>query len=149
MRHRLFVREVIGHPQCPILHRWTLLALGRRPDGRLGRWGKMLLHHFLPNSDDRDVHDHPWPFITIVLKGFYVNIERNAQGKLTAERMKPGTIRYRPATHTHCTKAGPNGCWTLVVTGPLVREWGFWLDGKWRHWRDYEALVGYGMRCDD
>jgi hypothetical protein len=54
--------EVIGPPACPIMHRWTLLNV---------RGGKLMLHHFLPNADDRAEHDHPAPFWTFVLWGGY------------------------------------------------------------------------------
>jgi hypothetical protein len=57
-------REVIGPPECPLLHRWTLLNLGPRV-------GKLMVHRFLPNADDRAVHDHPRPFLTFVLRGAY------------------------------------------------------------------------------
>lgn len=57
-------REVIGPPNCPIMVRWTLFAHG-------DRWPKLLVHHFLPNADDRAVHDHPRGFVTVVLKGRY------------------------------------------------------------------------------
>lgn len=54
--------EVIGPPDCPIMLRWTLVKLCGR---------KLMVHHFLPNADDRACHDHPSPFITMVLRGWY------------------------------------------------------------------------------
>lgn len=156
---RLLVRfirepEVIGVPECPLLHRWTLLDVGRRvPDPskpeRMIRSGfKFMVHHFLPESRDRDPHDHPRPFLTVVLRGGYENHEKVADGIVRVEHMKPGTIRLRSATHAHTTYAGSNGCWTFVVMGPLERPWGFWKDGKWWPWRIYEEKFGHGMRCD-
>lgn len=58
--------EVIGQPECPILLRRTLVA---------NRFGKILLHYFLPTSRDRDPHDHPASFVTIVLRGGYDDIQ--------------------------------------------------------------------------
>lgn len=44
---------------------------------------------------------------------------------------------------------GPGrGCWTVVIMGPLQRQWGFWRAGEWPWWRDYERKYGFGMRCD-
>jgi hypothetical protein len=42
--------------------------------------------------------------------------------------------------------------WTLFITGPRVREWGFLCPQGWRHWKDFTAgaqgeRVGRG--CDD
>lgn len=59
---RVIPREVIGPPRCPIMIRWTLASVRGR---------KLMLHHFLPNADDRDDHDHPASFWTFVLRGGY------------------------------------------------------------------------------
>jgi hypothetical protein len=133
---RGFKPEVIGPPDCPIFHRWTFY------DGRLG---KLFLHHFLPWGDDRDVHDHPWPFVTIVFRGGYLDV--NERGE--AEAVKAPTIKYRPARHAHRTTAGRHGAWTIVGTGRKSREWGFWREGRWWQWREYERTFGFAMRCDD
>lgn len=60
----MWAPEVIGKAECPILHRWTLLDLGPRGV-------KLMVHRFMPFADDRDVHDHPRPFWTLVLAGGY------------------------------------------------------------------------------
>lgn len=173
MRLRQLVpeREVIGPPDCPIMHRWELWGggpVGKRPaTARM----KLMVHHFLPNADDRDVHDHPRPFWTFVLRGSYDDMkpcERpgcdgdgfmlpddwacpvcRGAGVVVNERMRPGKLRRRAATHRHRTKVGPKGCWTLVLMGPLRRDWGFWRRGTWWFWKDYEAEFGFAMRCGD
>lgn len=104
--------EVIGRPECPILLRRTLLS---------GRLGKVMLHEFLPTSRDRDHHDHPAAFLTIVLRGGYDDVRLDGR----VDRLRAGSIRYRSATHAHKTCAGPRGATTLVLMGPKVRAWGF------------------------
>lgn len=156
-------REVIGPPECPIIHRWTLVKT---------RWGKLLLHRFLPNADDRAVHDHPASFVTLVLRGGYddhVPCSRceglgywwrldgkrrpcarcEGNGMVLGDRMRPGMVRLRPAEHRHRTRVGPRGCWTLVLMGPKRREWGFWKDARWWPWAEHERAFGFGMRCPD
>lgn len=161
-------REVIGQAECPLLYRWTLLKVGHMPHPNRGELvhsrAKVMLHHFLPESRDRDVHDHPWQFVTVVLKGYYDDVSRCPVCKdenrvvrcvecggrgFKIERMKAGMVRYRPTTHAHQTYAGPNGCWTLVIAGPIERMWGFFIEGKWLPWHEYEDKYGSGMRCDD
>lgn len=168
--------EIIGPPECPILKRWTLIPWREPKDDRAEARFKLMVHHFLPNADDRDLHDHPRPFWTLVLRGFYDDIkpcdwckstgnmyhdvegERQTDGyclgcgstgMVLRERMGPGKLRFRPASHVHRTKVGPSGCWTLVLMGPLQRRWGFWHLGEWWYWKDHERVFGFGMRCDD
>lgn len=175
---RWFPREEIGPPECPILHRWTLIGTRGRGKRSLG---KLLLHHFLPNADDRAVHDHPASFVTFVLRGSYVDCtpcpvcnhedsfevldalrvaareprldfvdcEHCRDVRYVLELMRPGTVRYRPAEHRHRTRVGPRGCWTLVVMGPKRREWGFFKGGRWWPWREHERRFGFGMRCPE
>lgn len=146
--------EVIGQPECPLLHRWTLFDVGRRrPDPskpeRIVRSGlKGMVHHFLPESRDRDPHDHPRPFVTVVLRGWYDDVSRQDDSTNITRRMRAGMVRYRSPMHTHTTYAGPCGAWTFVVMGPLRRPWGFWREGRWWPWRRYEELFGHGFRCD-
>lgn len=170
LRRPLPPSERIGPPECPILNRWILIG---GATGSAGSSLKLMLHHFLPNRDDRDMHDHPRPFWTFVLWGSYENLVPctgrlcnegivgfimrppelcticGGDGFIVGEHMKRGVLRYRPATHAHRTRVGPEGCWTLVLMGPLRRPWGFWREGKWWPWREYEQRFGFGMRCED
>lgn len=142
--------EVIGPPECPIMHRWTLLGGDRqRADGTTWqRPVKLLLHHFLPGSGDRDQHNHPRPFWTIVLRGEYLDESTDAEGRTVREVMTQGTARLRPSHHRHRTLTSPDqDCWTLVLMGPVRRPWGFWRGGRFWPYRAYKARFGEGMRC--
>jgi hypothetical protein len=77
------------------------------------------LHHFIASDDDRGFHDHPWWFVTLVLKGSYIDWSPAGQ-----DRLGIGSVRYRPAYHKHTVLT--DGVWSLVVTGPKIRAWGFW-----------------------
>ena len=156
-----FRHEVIppNEPDCKYLERWVLGI------GRPGRGAKytLRLHHFF-RSDEDHLHDHPFWFITLVLKGSYedwVECPTCAGGKrwfaagcthcagtrqIIGTRMTPGTIRYRPALHRH--RVVTDGCWTLVLSGPKVRDWGFYVDGKWMRQRAYFRKFGGSAACD-
>lgn len=90
-------------------------------------WFSIRLHHWLHSDDDRAMHDHTWWFITLVLAGSYYDITTNGQ-----EEMSIGSLRFRPAHHSHVVKVNPSGCWTLLLTGPIIREFGFWTHNGWR-----------------
>lgn len=101
--------EKIGLDGCPYLKRWVV---------EFGHFS-IRIHHFLASDDDRAFHDHPWWFLTLVLRGSYT--DWNPAG---FDVLRAGSIRYRPAYHRHTVLT--EGVWTLVVTGPRMRQWGFW-----------------------
>lgn len=112
------VREKLGRKECPYMERWVLnLYLF-----------SIRVHHWISSDDNRAFHDHPWWFITFVLRGGYTDI--NPDGR---ERMSPGKIAFRPALHKHTVEVDKGGCWTIMITGRQVRKWGFWTKNntKW------------------
>jgi hypothetical protein len=65
-------------------------------------------------------HDHPWSFVTVLLKGGY--LEKTGE---EYNRKYPGQILYRPATWLHDVTTPYGRSWSLVITGPKKRDWGF------------------------
>lgn len=112
----------------PYVHRWIVET----------PWGSLRLHHWVGNDDQRALHDHPWAFYTLVLKGGYLD---KTEG-LRIEEMKPGRLRYRPARHTHTVLLTTKDCWTLVLTGPKVRNFGFLVGHNWLNARKYFEKYG-------
>jgi len=88
------------------------------------------LHWFKGPDPDRHLHDHPWSFISFVLKGGY--IER-VFGKTNRIRF----FSIKRATDSHTIRSVESGTLTLVFNGPKVRKWGFWVNGTWIYWRQY------------
>jgi hypothetical protein len=41
------------------------------------RWGQVLLHKIARSDDDKDPHDHPWDFTSLILKGGYLDEQYN------------------------------------------------------------------------
>lgn len=89
-------------------------------------WFSIRLHHWFHSDDNRNMHDHPWNFYTLILKGSYLD-----ESKYGAERVKAGRIYYRPATHAHWVHLDKSRVWSLILTGPKIRRWGFWVGKKW------------------
>lgn len=123
---RIFqLEEINGGKRCPTyLYRWTMLAT---------RWFSVYLHHFVGDDWSRDMHDHPKRFISIGLRGRYV--EETPSGERT---FRAPWVRSFPAEHIHRLRLiDRRPCWTLVIVLKPVRHWGFWHLGKWIHWREY------------
>ncbi len=102
----------------------------------------IFLHRFL-KSDPDDVHDHPWPYATIILKGGYYEWipQFNSNGEKIGEIAKwraPGHFRICNADSYHRIELDPNvTCWTLFMPGPQKRDWGFLVKNKWVQHEQY------------
>lgn len=87
--------------------------------------------HKIVKSDDPIFHDHPWPYMTIILKGGYYEHTPifDNDGKKFAEVSRwrgPGSIIIRGAKEYHWLELEENGsATTLFFMGPQLRDWGF------------------------
>jgi hypothetical protein len=127
-------REPLGWPECPYVIRWRLEIDGL---------GSVRVHHWLASDDPRAVHDHPWWFLTLVLHGGYTDHTPGG-----AEHLPAGSLRYRPALHQHTVVPDKGGAWTLLITGPKTRNWGFWPGGKFRKANKWFASRGHHPCAD-
>jgi hypothetical protein len=104
----------------------------------------VFLHKFL-KSDPDDVHDHPWPYATLILKGGYYEWipQFNSQGQKIGEIgawRGPGHFRICSASSYHRIELDPDvECWTLFMPGPQQKDWGFLSKGQWVQWEQYLA----------
>ena len=107
----------------------------------------VFLHKFLKGDPD-DVHDHPWPYATLILKGGYYEYVPvfNSQGLKTHELCYwrgPGHFRMCSPYSFHRIELKPGvTAWTLFMPGRHSREWGF-LTGKdpLRNWEHNESYL--------
>jgi hypothetical protein len=106
------------------LHRWWVIPRNR--------FFNVYLHLFLHSDDDRALHDHPWWNVSWLLFGTYT--EHTPQGK---RYFVAGDLRFRNATNPHRIELTNGACWTLFITGPVIREWGFHCPKGWRHWTKF------------
>ena len=102
----------------------------------------VFLHKFL-KSDPDDVHDHPWPYATLILKGGYYewtpvfNSKQEKIGEICTWR-GPGHFRVSSARSYHRVELDPGvECWTLFMPGPKQRDWGFLVKNQWIQWEQY------------
>ena len=102
----------------------------------------VFLHKFL-KSDPDDVHDHPWPYATLILKGGYWEWTPrfDDQGNKITELVRwcgPGSFRWASANTYHRVELDPDvECWTLFMPGVKQREWGFLVRNQWIQWEEY------------
>ncbi len=114
----------------PRLIKWTLLGTP---------WVQLYVHKFNGPDWTTDAHDHPSSFISIGLRGSYVETVYDTRGESLYDReWKAPWIRRFPPTHMHRTSAvGPKGAWTFCIAGRYVRNWNFLAGKEMIPWRDY------------
>lgn len=155
---------VVGadNPGGPYLRRWFLI-----PRNRVFN---LYLHQFLRDDDDRALHDHPWWSASLILDGGYIEHTIQRGGIHRREFMDVGRLRVMRASHAHRVELvrwadpNPDPCdkyrgdddppsasfslqppvraWTLFITGPRIRRWGFHC--KDAGWIDYERFTKPG-----
>jgi len=141
----------IGDPTDPYLRRWWVIP--RNPVFNI------YLHQFLKSDTDEALHDHPWWNISFLLKGEYLEVvprftihPYRASNALKAILRRPGNPVFRRATAAHrvLLLGEPKPCpvWSLFVTGPVVREWGFHCPQGWRHWKQFTVRDEQGNYVD-
>jgi hypothetical protein len=102
----------------------------------------VFLHKFL-KSDPDDVHDHPWPYATLILKGGYWEWipHFDTVGRKTGEYQVwrgPGHFRISKANSFHRIELDPDiTAWTLFMPGRKCRDWGFMVKNQWIQWEQY------------
>jgi hypothetical protein len=150
---------VIGGLERPYLRRHWLIP--RNPIFNI------YIHEFLRSDDDRALHDHPWLFnASWLLHGEYVEHTIREGGIAVRTERQAGEWKFRwgPAPHRvelrtewEISERGwavgfPITCWTLFITGPRIREWGFYcMERGWIHWKRFTAASdpgAVGKGCD-
>lgn len=113
------------------------------------RWA-VRVHHLVTEDLDRELHDHPWDFYSVVLRGGYIEarpfgtepdfgaLDGGERCRLIERRA--GSIAFRRATDRHRIVAVLPDTWTLFITGPKRQWWGFYTRTGKVHWQDFESV---------
>lgn len=132
---------------------WERFLIGVEGDLYLDRlslvrtpWFSIKLHRIYRPDRQRDLHDHPWNFLSLVLRGSYVEDVpcKNPASPFTDSRRVRWWNWKRAEDRHSIREVSRSPVWTLVFCGPKRREWGFWVENGTRFvkWSDYEKLYG-------
>lgn len=119
--------EPLGIAECPYAYRYVFIFFGY----------SIRVHRWLRSDDKRFMHNHPWWFVTFVLRGSYQDISLNE-----IEQLNTFSFKYRNSNHTHYVEIPDSGCLTLLITGKPINKWGFWI--KERYLRPLRFFSRYG-----
>jgi len=123
--------QIIGPEGDPYLKRWYVIP--RNPIFNI------YLHQIVRPDDDRALHDHPWANVSLILRGSYFEVfEQGVPGRTPdkARERRAGSLTFRWPTSAHRLVVR-SPCWSLFITGPRVRQWGFHCPTGWVHWKDF------------
>lgn len=113
---------VIKRPTSPVyMVRWVLARV----------FGWELKFNLFLSSDPDCLHDHPWPFLSIMLSGSYVEVTDHSR-----RRYRAPCLLFRPARWSHRIEVD-EPCLTMNISPPRRRNWGFWTKTGWIPWRKY------------
>ena len=136
---------IIGGPDNPYLLRWHLL--------KSQRFLSVYVHKMLRDDDDRALHDHRSWTVSVILRGGYWEIVPDESGVpigLARQRRiwrGPGSVIVRRATQAHRLELPHAGArsWSLFITGPTQRVWGF---RPWYEFVSKDDRGAAGPGCD-
>jgi hypothetical protein len=134
----LIWNQPLGRLDDPYMRRWCLTT----------PWFSIRIHHWFRGDDDRHYHDHDWNFICMVLKGSYMDVsylDTSYGSDVKMDILTPFSPRYRKAEYKHIVNT--SGCWTIVLTGPKIRNFGFWVpntQGKMVWFKAKRYFLKYG-----
>jgi hypothetical protein len=93
-----------------------------------------IMLHRICLSDPDELHDHPWWYATLILKGGYWEV--TPEGRYWRG---PGHFRLRPPQSLHRLEVPENspGSWSLFFRGPKLKNWGFLQGNQWVDHKTY------------
>lgn len=104
-------------PERNYLTRWRIVQTP---------WAGLYLHR-LDGPDPRPtLHDHPWPFLSIVLRGGYVERRLNPMTMTVDEEHRIRRVNRARAGMAHSIRyLLRQPTWTLLFVGARRRTWGY------------------------
>lgn len=126
---QMMAREADRHIGGDYLHRWHMIP--KNP------FFNVYLHT-AHRSDRGATHDHPWANVSIILAGHYQEELRKGPQFI---RRDPGDVVFRAPGEAHKLHVPKEPVVSLFITGPKVREWGFYTPMGWVH-HDLQSWLG-------
>jgi hypothetical protein len=110
-------------------------------------WFGVYLHRMDGPDPGRHLHDHPWPFVSIVLRGGYREWRFDTRVAAVAALVAREYPKAAPGYDSHrrqwsIARMRPDEChsiysldrsptWTLMFVGRRFRNWGFYTPDGW------------------
>lgn len=109
-------------------------------------WFNVYIHQILKSDEDNHFHDHPFDFISLILKGSYEEFYSKAPHHLTVfcKKYLPVQVARHQAEDAHKLTLLTPEVWTLVFTSKRKRTWGYHTQYGWIDFQNYRELKNEG-----
>lgn len=92
------------------------------------------LHRFDGPDPRATLHDHPWPFLSLVLRGGYVERRLDLMTMEVDEHHAIRWVNFMPKGGAHAImRLTRVPTWSLMFVGRRSRIWGYW-EQAWKHY---------------
>lgn len=118
------------------MRRWKVFTF--RPFGL--KLFNVYIHEFVGLDWSGEPHDHPWHSLSIIISGVYneelYKLDKSRHSPQIVRKSDtlytPGDVIFRSPNCIHKIEARSKPVITLFITGPDVKDWGFFkFDGTW------------------
>jgi hypothetical protein len=104
-------------------------------------WFSIYIHGIYAPDQDKHLHNHPWDYKSLVLKGSYIEETNNGVNLL-----KFGSVTSRNGEDYHKIKTLlTNSVYTLFIVSPAKRTWGYQVNGKCMYNEEYRKLKNQNL----
>ena len=139
INYLFLVKEIISKSGVVHFRRYRLIQTP---------WFALYIHHILKSDEERDMHDHPWDFSSLILQGAYFEtwkMSPDFKVRRNDSHYRGDVIKHK-AEDVHKITLLTKDVWTLVLTSGRDREWGYRLiDNTWIDQRSYRSLKNKGL----
>lgn len=111
------------------LQRWHILPRNR--------FLNIYLHRYTGSDKGEHLHDHEYASVSFLLKGRLIEVSPMPHGFLHWKRIRRFVPVFRRATLAHRIVLLEGPAWTIFITGPRTRKWGFITPDGWVHHKRY------------
>lgn len=121
---KFLVKKIVSKEGKTHFRRWAIAET---------EFFNIYVHNVARSDEEKDPHDHPWSFVSLILKGGYRE-QVWTKGVMRTVVNTPGHLVIRRTTDFHKLTLLGDSAWTLVLTGPKVHAlWGYqtamgWID---------------------
>lgn len=138
IRKLFLVKEIVSKDGEIHFRRYRLLSTP---------WFNLYIHQLLKSDEDRHMHDHPWDFFSLILKGSYFEQTTYHPYHIVvhSRTFRVGDLIEHDARDAHHITLKSPVVWTLVLTLGREREWGYRIsENQWIDFKTYRQLKRAG-----